>query len=353
MKVMKQGGISRNGSVAVIVTLIILGLVVVGGIAYVHYVYLPQMAAQSNNIAQSPTSTPVGASSTNNAANANGAQAGSSASRNYSLPLCGATLTVKTGQAVNTAETGSWGEAWVGSAMPDSALDINCVSRSGNSQNISDFLAIQSDGSSQVNKDDYLVFDQQTRSSITQLYLAKNRGYRAGSETVGFETADWLYAFSFLNPAQARDQDSFIISIATGASSQKVSSPPAQVVPPAQTVPSAPAPFTFSISPSVASPAGSIDYHFSGSANISYYTLYLTCPATVGATDPGLNDMCNTTTKVSSKLAAGDDYGPYGGQVNNIGSSAATVKVTATAYDANGNPLGQQVGSFQISASPQ
>jgi len=39
----------------------ILALVVIGGIAYVQFIYLPQMAAQSNNLAQ-PTSTPTMAS---------------------------------------------------------------------------------------------------------------------------------------------------------------------------------------------------------------------------------------------------------------------------------------------------
>ncbi len=122
---------------------------------------------------------------------------------------------------------------------------------------------------------------------------------------------------------------------------------------PAQTTASTSAPFSFSISPSLVAPAGIIGYHFFGGANVNYYTLYLTCSPLVGATDPALNDMCNTTTKISSQLAAGSDYGPYGGQVNNIGSSTATVAVTATAYDANGVSLGQQTASFQISGSTQ
>jgi hypothetical protein len=47
---------SQNGFVAAIVVFVVLALIVIGGIAYIHYIYLPKMAAQTNNPAQ-PTST--------------------------------------------------------------------------------------------------------------------------------------------------------------------------------------------------------------------------------------------------------------------------------------------------------
>ncbi len=50
---------SRDGFAAVIIIFVILALVVIGAIAYVHYVYLPQMAAQNSSVpAISTTSTP-------------------------------------------------------------------------------------------------------------------------------------------------------------------------------------------------------------------------------------------------------------------------------------------------------
>jgi hypothetical protein len=47
----------KDGFAAVLVVIIVLAVAVIGGIVYVNYVYLPQMAAQKNNIAQSTSTT--------------------------------------------------------------------------------------------------------------------------------------------------------------------------------------------------------------------------------------------------------------------------------------------------------
>jgi hypothetical protein len=212
----------NKGFAAFAVLIILAVIAVVAGIAYVHLVALPQMNG-------TPAIAPPGSSSSGNAADANNVQTGVPQSKNYSLSLCGVTLTVKTGQTVNmTADpSGSWADLSVGDPMPGSVLDVSCTSRNGwdghAQDTISYVLSVQSDGSSKVDKNGYLVFDGQTGSLISQLYSAKNGSYRSGSETIGFETADWLYLFSFLDPAQARNQDSFAISVATGAFSQKSS----------------------------------------------------------------------------------------------------------------------------------
>ncbi len=52
---------NRDGFAAVILLFAVLALAVIGGIAYVHYVYLPKIAAQNNNVAQ-PTSTSASSS---------------------------------------------------------------------------------------------------------------------------------------------------------------------------------------------------------------------------------------------------------------------------------------------------
>ena len=135
----------------------------------------------------------------------------------YSIPLCGITLAVKTNQKISTSTGDLYGQILVGGNLPASTLEVFCHARSKQPQtgfyDISTDLAVQSDGSSAVNKNNYLVFDQKTLSSISQMYSAQNRGYRKGSETIGFQTNDWIYEFSFLNPAQNKNQDSFVISV--------------------------------------------------------------------------------------------------------------------------------------------
>jgi hypothetical protein len=49
---------SRDGFAAALVLFVVLALVVAGGIAYVHYIYLPKMAAQGNTPVASSSSTP-------------------------------------------------------------------------------------------------------------------------------------------------------------------------------------------------------------------------------------------------------------------------------------------------------
>ncbi len=134
-------------------------------------------------------------------------------------------MVVRDGLPGNISSGSQGGVIWtslaVGGAMPKSELEVTCTQKIANPQTAADvskndiafMLSVQSDGSSKVDKDLYLALDAQTRSNITQLYSAMNQGYRQGSETIGFSNQDWLYTFSFLNPAQARNQNDFVISV--------------------------------------------------------------------------------------------------------------------------------------------
>ncbi len=143
----------------------------------------------------------------------------------YTLPLCGVTVVVKTVDLVKTDisnNTGArQGRIIVGKDMPDSDLEISCVKKREKPtteteklmNDISYFLSIQSSGSVKIRKDSYAVFDKQTLMNIKDLYSAKDRGYREGSETIGFSNESWIYTFSFLNPAEDKNQDNYIISV--------------------------------------------------------------------------------------------------------------------------------------------
>ncbi len=145
--------------------------------------------------------------------------------KNSVISQCGIKLTIKTNQTVSSQNIIPESDVYIVrqysvESTPKSNLQIECVAKTNNvhnngPKNISDYLSVQSDGSSEVNKNSYVVFDRQTISSITKLYSANNRGYREGSETIGFETKDWMYTFSFTDPAQAKNQDTFVISVVT------------------------------------------------------------------------------------------------------------------------------------------
>ena len=55
---------NRKGFAPVVVIFAVLALAVMGGIAYVHYVYLPKMAAQNNNSAQTAATATISSSTT-------------------------------------------------------------------------------------------------------------------------------------------------------------------------------------------------------------------------------------------------------------------------------------------------
>ena len=193
------------------IILVVVIVILVGAVGYFAFVkksepITQQPAPTSTSSTQTPTPTP-------------------SAAKSYPLSLCGINVTVKTGQSVKTNTGNSaglaWGQLTIGDAMPNSALEVSCTAKNKNPQSdteklmndVSYVLGIQSSGSSKVNKNLYAVFNKQTLSSIVDLYSAKDRGYRVGSETIGFSTENWIYTFSFLNPAEAKNQNSFVISV--------------------------------------------------------------------------------------------------------------------------------------------
>ena len=203
---------SRKGFAPIVILLVVLGVVLAGAAGYFALKKSAPVGQTPNN---QSTSTP-----TSETANW----------KTYSLPQCGLIVKTKIEQPVNVFSSGgdSGQLLVVGKPLPnnipnvpDSILTVDCTKRNKNPQSstekllddVSFDLSVQSSGSSEVNKKIYLVFDNQTMSSIDKMYSAKNRGYRKGSETLGFENSDWIYTFSFLNPSQARNQDSFILSV--------------------------------------------------------------------------------------------------------------------------------------------
>ena len=91
--------------------------------------------------------------------------------------------------------------------------------------NIQQVLGIQSKQDTvEVNKNDYSIFDQQTLSNITHLYSNYPAGYSTSTDAIGFSTPDWYYEFSFTNPSQATNQNTFVISVNTQANSSNQSS---------------------------------------------------------------------------------------------------------------------------------
>jgi hypothetical protein len=136
-------------------------------------------------------------------------------SKNYSLP-CGVNIGVKTNQPVSTStyNNGSMFSLHVGAQNTTQAnMFINCSKRTEDSLEVAKVISVQADKSQEVSKDDYLVFDAQTLSLIPKLYSSKNYGYTTDSEVIGFEYNGWIYGFYFLNPEQARNKNSFEISI--------------------------------------------------------------------------------------------------------------------------------------------
>lgn len=149
----------------------------------------------------------------------------SSSSNTGYLSICGIDVFVKNNQSIKTSTGNSgeltWGQLLVSDSMPDSNLAIYCTEKNKKPEtdldkdmnDVAYVLSIQSDGSSKVNKNSYGVFNKSTLSLIKDLYSAKNGGYRTGSETIGFSTEDWIYTFSFLNPEQNKNQNTFIVSV--------------------------------------------------------------------------------------------------------------------------------------------
>ena len=145
--------------------------------------------------------------------------------KTYTISSCGVKVIVKTNQTFTTENVKTGRSTGDNILFRGTGLDIWCQAKNKNPQtdtelflnNVSNVLSVQSDGTTGVNKNDYRVFDDQTISSITKLYSARNVGYKEGSEAIGFETQNWIYTFTFLNPAQAKNQGSFLISVVNPA----------------------------------------------------------------------------------------------------------------------------------------
>lgn len=105
-----------------------------------------------------------------------------------------------------------------GLTIGDDYLGVTCWRSSvwkQSSLNIQAVLGIDNptDGI-KVNKDNYLVFDQNTRTNgIDTLYSQSHMTRHPGWESIGFSNNEWYYEFSFSNPEQTKNQDTFVISV--------------------------------------------------------------------------------------------------------------------------------------------
>jgi len=208
----------KNSQKGFIVPLLVvsLALLVIGRSGYI---YLQNKNSQNQIDKKVVDTKTVSSTTTNSAVQSTSSSIDSlgdlSQSNTHSLP-CGISLEVKTNQSVSTStyDNGSMFSLHVGArSTTQASMFINCSKKTDSSQDVSRVIQVQADKSQEVNKNDYLVFDAQTLSLISKLYASKNYGYTAGSEVVGFENNGWIYALYFLNPDQARNQNSFEISV--------------------------------------------------------------------------------------------------------------------------------------------
>jgi|GEM_PF-5421425 len=130
--------------------------------------------------------------------------------KTYSMSACGVTVVTKGGEAGSVTENSGQFTLNV-----DSSFSVNCSPKSiWQNLTIQQVLGINGSGSADpVSKNNYLVFDQDTRTNIYQLYSEKPAPLKPESELVGFSKGDWYYKFYFSNPSEAANQDSFVISV--------------------------------------------------------------------------------------------------------------------------------------------
>lgn len=136
--------------------------------------------------------------------------------RTYSLPACGVVVLAKHGDAVEATNIMEYPVTEAQYLNLTSGFSMECRKVDRNDSvfsSVSKVLSIQSSGSQKVDKNIYKVFDSMTLSDIKDLYSAKNRGYCSNCEDIGFQSSNWIYIFSFKNPNEARNQDTFIIAV--------------------------------------------------------------------------------------------------------------------------------------------
>ena len=109
-----------------------------------------------------------------------------------------------------------------GGPMPESRVHISCSPKNKNPvsnldklmNDITYILSIQSSDVELVdNPSIYSIFSKETLEKIDPLYSTKNRGYRKGSDTVGFEFNDWLYQISFKFAEEIQSTNDFFVEL--------------------------------------------------------------------------------------------------------------------------------------------
>jgi len=209
---------NQKGSAVVWAIIIIAILVIAGGI----YFY-----SRNSSVSTAPIQTTTGAPAPTVSVNLNPSSQPSN-SNAYSLSQCGLSVTVKVDQPVNVASSSAASVYWltVGNNPTTSYDLLNASCRKASDfapLNIQQILGIDAPSdASQVNKVDYSVFDQNTLSNIPALYSEVPAPHHPGSEEVGFERNGWIYEFTFSNPQDARNQNSFVISVLSDAQSNGV-----------------------------------------------------------------------------------------------------------------------------------
>jgi hypothetical protein len=221
----------RSKGFVTIFLLVLFTLLVAAGISYAGYIYSkPQFSGTSTSTDTGPITyqykdTSLSASGTSSPDTSSSAADTYSLDATHPLSVCGITVLVKNGDNVIISSgliSGlKWAEMAVGEAMPKSDLDISCqqkiktlvTSSDKLSNSISYMLSTRSSSAAKVSIGSYQSFSTSTQAIIPALYSVKNSGSRSGSETIGFASDEWLYTFSFLHPAQARNQNTFVITV--------------------------------------------------------------------------------------------------------------------------------------------
>lgn len=108
----------------------------------------------------------------------------------------------------------------LGQAMPQSDVHIECRSNDTTSPHknrmivsVQEWLDTQSAGAQIVNKNEFSIFTPATLAAIEQLYNAKDRGYRQGSDTLGFQEGSWFYAISFKSDGAVKTTQDFKVHL--------------------------------------------------------------------------------------------------------------------------------------------
>ena len=190
---------NRKGSVLVVALIAVVLAIIAGGAWY--YYSMQRLSVPISQTASATKSTD---------------QTSASSGETYRMPLCGVTVVDKNNETSSLSSDGmslrfggnNFGvDCWPSSTWLSDGFDIQTV------------LGIDGDHPGVlVNKNDYQVFDRATLASIQTLYSEYPAPHNPTMEFVGFSNQNWYYRFSFVDPSQDKNQNDYIISVISSAS---------------------------------------------------------------------------------------------------------------------------------------